>query len=43
MRFNDVMPKMKVDPESYKVEADGVHLVAEPAKEVPGAQAYFVF
>ena len=24
MRFNDVMPKMKVDAESYRVEADGV-------------------
>lgn len=24
MKFNDVMPKMKVDAEVYRVEADGV-------------------
>ena len=24
MKCNDVTPKMKVDPESYRVEADGV-------------------
>ena len=38
MKHNDVMPKMKVDPESYRVEADGVHCTAEPAEEVPGRQ-----
>ena len=43
MKHNDVMPKMKVDPESYRVEADGVHCTAEPAESVPGGQAYFVF
>lgn len=43
MKYNDVMPKMKVDPESYKVEADGVVLKAEPAVEVAGGQAFFVF
>ena len=43
MRFNDAMPKMKVDPERYTVEADGVVCEAEPAKELPLTQAYFVY
>lgn len=34
---------MKVDPESYRVEADGVHLTAEPAEKLPLAQANFIF
>ncbi|CAI4218628.1 unnamed protein product [Parascedosporium putredinis] len=32
MRFNDVMPKMRVDPESYTVEADGKVCSADPRK-----------
>jgi urease len=43
MRFNDAMPRMSVDPESYRVEADGLHCVAEPAESLPLSQAYFVF
>ena len=43
MKFNDVMPKMKVDPESYRVEADGVHMTAEPAETLPLAQNCFVY
>lgn len=43
MKFNDVMPKMKVDPESYRVEADGVHMTAEPAETLPLSQAIYVF
>ena len=43
MKFNDVMPKMKVDPESYKVEADGMHCTAEPATSLPLTQGYFVY
>jgi urease len=43
MRFNDLMPKMKVDPERYTVEADGMVCTAEPADYVPGGQAYFVY
>ena len=30
---------MKVDPESYKVEADGVHCTAEPAEMVAVGQS----
>ncbi|KAJ5824005.1 Urease beta subunit [Penicillium robsamsonii] len=43
MKFNDAMPKMKVDPESYTVEADGMLCDAEPASELPLTQAYYVF
>lgn len=43
MRLNDVMPKMKVDPESYAVFADGKHCTAEPAGILPLTQAYFVY
>jgi urease len=43
MRFNDYMPSMKVDPEKYTVEADGVVCAAEPAVELPLTQAFFVY
>ncbi len=43
MKFNDLMPKMKVDPESYRVEADGLHCTAEPADRLPLSQEYFVY
>ncbi|KAF4302369.1 urease [Botryosphaeria dothidea] len=43
MKFNDTMPKMKVDPERYTVEADGELCTAEPAEWLPLAQAYFVY
>lgn len=43
MKFNDARPKMKVDPERYTVEADGMVCEAEPAEWLPLAQEYFVF
>ena len=46
MKWNSTMPKMKVDPETYRVEADGVHMVAEPMQGdegVPSGQSYFIF
>jgi urease len=43
MKFNDTMPKMRVDPESYRVEADGVLCEAEPAECLPLTQDYFVY
>ena len=43
MKFNDVMPKMKVDPERYTVEADGVVLKAEPAEDLPLTQSFYVY
>ncbi|KAH8202804.1 hypothetical protein TruAng_003075 [Truncatella angustata] len=43
MKFNDVMPKMKVDPEKYTVEADGMVCTAEPAESLPLSQQWFVY
>ncbi len=43
MLHNDAMPKIEVDPETYTVKADGVHLTCEPAKVLPMAQRYFLF
>ena len=43
MVLNDSCPEIKVDPETYKVTADGVHLTCEPASELPLAQRYFLF
>jgi urease len=43
MKFNDKMPKMKVDPESYRVEADGVHAVCEAADWLPLGQGAYVY
>lgn len=43
MKYNDAMPKMKVDPESYVVEADGKVCEAEPAESLPLTQQFFVY
>ncbi|KAL5361031.1 hypothetical protein BJX96DRAFT_151281 [Aspergillus floccosus] len=43
MKHNDTMPKMKVDPESYRVEADGVLCDAAPAGALPLTQDFFVY
>lgn len=43
MKYNDTKPKMKVDPERYTVEADGVVCEAEPSETLPLTQAYFVY
>jgi len=43
MRLNDYLPVMEVDPETYIVKADGVHLTCEPAEVLPLAQRYFLF
>lgn len=43
MKFNDLMPKMKVDPENYRVEADGKLCEAEPADTLPLSQEYFIY
>ena len=43
MKFNNAMPRMYVDPESYVVQADGMDCVAEPAGELPLAQDFFVY
>ncbi|KAI0837122.1 urease [Hypoxylon sp. FL0890] len=43
MRFNDTMPRMRVDPERYVVEADGQVCTAEPAVTLPLTQDWFVY
>lgn len=43
MRYNDAMPRMRVDPERYTVEADGKVCEAAPSSELPLSQAYFVY
>jgi urease subunit alpha len=41
--WNDALPKITVDPETYEVRADGELLKCEPAKVLPLAQRYFLF
>jgi urease subunit alpha len=43
LKWNDAMPKITVDPETYEVHADGELLTCEPAKVLPLAQRYFLF
>ncbi|WP_044212654.1 urease subunit alpha [Flammeovirga sp. OC4] len=43
MKLNSTLPEITVDPESYKVTADGVHLSCEPVAKVPLAQLYNLF
>ncbi|MBK7898680.1 MAG: urease subunit alpha [Azonexus sp.] len=43
MVLNGATPDITVDPETYVVKADDVHLVCEPASELPLAQRYFLF
>src|SRR3954469_24830163 len=40
---NDATPDIQVDPETYRVTADGELLVCEPAQALPMAQRYFLF
>jgi urease subunit alpha len=40
---NDATPEIRVDPDTYRVWADGELLTCEPAKELPMAQRYFLF
>ena len=43
MKWNYATPKMKVDPESYDVRADGALMDIEPADHLPLARAYNLF
>ena len=40
---NGATPVIEVDPETYRVTADGEALVCDPAMELPMAQRYFLF
>jgi urease subunit alpha len=41
--FNDSLPKITVDPDTYTVTADGEALRCEPLSVLPMAQRYFLF
>jgi urease subunit alpha len=43
LKWNNAMPKITVDPETYEVCADGELLTCEPAKVLPLSQKYFLF
>jgi urease subunit alpha len=43
MVHNGATPAIEVDPETYRVTADGEVLVCEPATVLPMAQRYFLF
>jgi len=43
MVANAATPTIEVDPATYAVYADGVHLTSEPATVLPMAQRYFLF
>ncbi len=43
MKWNDALPRITVDPETYEVRADGELLTCEPARALPLAQRYFLF
>jgi len=43
MVHNAATPHIEVDPETYEVRADGVHLTCEPAAMLPLAQRYFLY
>ncbi|MFO0969625.1 MAG: urease subunit alpha [Gemmataceae bacterium] len=41
--LNDATPQIKVDPDTYRVWADGELLTCEPLATLPMAQRYFLF
>lgn len=43
MKWNDYIPRMGVDPETYEVHADGVLMDVPPADELPLTKKYFIF
>jgi urease subunit alpha len=43
LKHNDATPEIRVDPDTYRVWADGDLLTCEPAKVLPMAQRYFLF
>lgn len=43
MKWNDATPKMKVDPETYEVHADGELADTAPATKLPLSRQYNLF
>ena len=43
LKLNNYLPSLEIDPEAYKVVADGVHLTCDPARKVALGQLYHLF
>lgn len=43
LKWNNALPKITVDPETYEVRADGELLTCEPARKLALAQRYYLF
>ncbi|GJN94126.1 hypothetical protein Rhopal_007200-T1 [Rhodotorula paludigena] len=43
MKNNSALPKISIDPETFRVEADGVHCTVPPATKVALGQGYMLF
>ncbi len=43
MLYNDAVPHIEVNPETYETKVDGVKIVSQPAKKLPLAQLYHLF
>ena len=43
MRWNDYLPRLHVNPETYEVSIDGERVSCEAARRLPLAQRYFLF
>ncbi|MDO4300137.1 MAG: urease subunit alpha [Clostridia bacterium] len=43
MKLNSCAPKITVDPETYRVTADGMEITSKPAEKLPLTQMYSLF
>ncbi len=43
LKLNNALPNLEIDPETYKVVADGEHLTCSPASKVALGQLYHLF
>ena len=43
LKWNDALPKIDVNPDTYEVRADGELLHSDPVEILPLAQRYFLF
>lgn len=43
MELNNAMPKITVDPETYKVTADGEDCICDPVSSLPLTQSVYLF
>ena len=43
MIYNNVAPKIEIDPTTHKVKCDGQEITSEPVSELPMTQLYYLF